>query len=54
MQISAEIEDLNNSNLNAQQVAAAGGHRRIASVLHVDACTSLSLGLVVAIAAVIR
>ena len=54
MEISAEIEDLNNSNLNAQQVAAAERQRELHQYLTSTLAASLSLGLVVAIAAVIR
>jgi signal transduction histidine kinase len=54
MQISAEIEDLNNSNLNAQQMAAAERQRELHQYLTSTLVASLSLGLVVAITAVIR
>jgi signal transduction histidine kinase len=54
MQISTEIEDLNNSNLNAQQMAAAERQRELHQYLTSTLVASLSLGLVVAIAAVIR
>jgi signal transduction histidine kinase len=54
MQISAEIEDLNNSNLNAQQVAAAERQRELHQYFTSTLAGSLSLGLVVAVAAVIR
>jgi signal transduction histidine kinase len=54
MEISAEIEDLNNSNLNAQQVAAAERQRELHQYLTSTLAASLALGLIVAIAAVIR
>ena len=54
IQISAEIEDLNNSNLNAQQEAAAERQRELHQYLTSTLAASLLLGLVVAVAAVIR
>jgi signal transduction histidine kinase len=53
-QISAEIEDLNNSNLNAQQEAAAERQSELHQYLTSTLLASLSLGLTVALAAVIR
>jgi signal transduction histidine kinase len=54
MEISAEIEDLNNSNLNAQQAAAAERQRELHQYLTSTLAASLALGLLVAVAAVIR
>ncbi len=54
MQISAEIEDINNSNLNAQQQAAAERQRELHDYLTSTLVASLSLGFAVAVVAVIR
>jgi signal transduction histidine kinase len=54
MKISAEIEDLNNSNLNGQQQAAAERQRELHQYLTSTLVASLALGLTVAIVAVIR
>jgi signal transduction histidine kinase len=54
MEISTEIENLNNLNLNAQQEAAAERQRELHQYLTSTLAASLSLGLVVAVAAVIR
>jgi signal transduction histidine kinase len=54
MNISAEIEELNNRNLYAQQLAAADRHRELHQYLTSTLAASLSLGLAVAIIAVIR
>ena len=54
MNISAEIEELNNRNLYAQQLAAAERQRELHQYLTRTLAASLSLGLVVAIIAVIR
>lgn len=54
MKISAEIEDLNNLNLNGQHEAAADRQRDLHEYLTSTLTGSLGLGLIVAIAAVIR
>ena len=54
MKISAEIEELNNENLNAQQQAAAERQRELHQYLTSTLVASLALGLAVAIVAVIR
>jgi signal transduction histidine kinase len=54
MDISAEIENLNNSNLNAQHVAASTRQRDLHQYLNATLAASLMLGLMVAIVAVIR
>jgi signal transduction histidine kinase len=54
MNISAEIEDLNNRNLHAQQLAAADRQRELHQYLTGTLAASLALGLVVAVIAVIR
>ena len=54
MNISAEIEELNNRNLYAQQLAAAERQRELHQYLTRTLAASLSLGLIVAIIAVIR
>ncbi len=54
IRISAEIEDLNNANLNAQQAAADARQRELHQYLTSTLLASLALGLAVAVAAVIR
>jgi signal transduction histidine kinase len=54
MQISAEIEAINNSTLHAQQEAAAARQRELHQYLTATLGASLTLGLAVAIIAVIR
>ncbi len=54
MTISAEIEELNNRNLHAQQLAAAERQRELHQYLTSTLAASLALGLAVAIIAVIR
>ena len=54
MEISAEIEAINNNTLHAQQEAAAARQRELHQYLTATLGASLTLGLVVAIIAVIR
>ena len=54
IRISAEIEDLNNANLNAQQRAADARQRELHQYLTSTLLASLALGLAVAVTAVIR
>src|SRR5436190_3403417 len=54
MAISAEIEDINGSNLARQREAAAARQRELHQYLTFMLAASLSLGLTVAVAAVIR
>jgi signal transduction histidine kinase len=54
MNISAEIEELNNRNLHAQQLAAAERQRELHQYLTRTLAASLALGVAVAIIAVIR
>jgi signal transduction histidine kinase len=54
MAISAEIEDINRSNLAEQRDAAAARQRELHEYLSFMLAASLSLGLTVAVAAVIR
>lgn len=54
MAMSAEIEDINNANLVAQRDAAAARQRELHQYLTWMLVTSLTLGLTVAVAAVIR
>jgi len=54
MNISAEIEELNNRNLRGQQLAAADRQRELHQYLTRTLAFSLALGLIVAVIAVIR
>jgi signal transduction histidine kinase len=54
MRISAEIEDINNRTLHAQQEAAAARQRELHQYFTATLAASLTLGLAVAIIAVIR
>jgi signal transduction histidine kinase len=54
MAISAEIEDINNTTLNEQREAAAARQRELHQYLTWMLAASLTLGLAVAIAAVVR
>jgi signal transduction histidine kinase len=54
IRISAEIEDLNNANLDAQQQAADSRQRELHEYLTSMLFASLALGLAVAVTAVIR
>jgi signal transduction histidine kinase len=54
MNISAEIEELNNRNLHAQQLAAAERQRELHQYLTRTLAASLAFGVAVAIIAVIR
>ena len=54
MKISAEIEELNDANLNAQEQAAAERQRELHQYLTSTLIASLALGLTVAVVAVIR
>jgi signal transduction histidine kinase len=54
MEISAELESINNLNLNAQREAAASRHQELHEYLTSTLAASLTLGLLVAVGAVVR